>query len=157
MKLTFVRISPDASPAGAIFDLCDEAVQACADAAAMYERTGFHPPWTGYLAFSGSNCVGACSFNGPPAENAAEIRFQAFAGHEGQGAEEAMVRWMVDAAAQARPGVAAVALTPAEAKEDANTLKQLGFHRCGDQEGDNPAMLWRLETAPEAESQARPD
>ena len=157
MKLTFVRISPDASPAGAIFDLSDEAVQACADAAAMYERVGFHPPWTGYLAFWGSNCVGACSFNGPPDGNAAEFRFQVFPGYEGQGAEEAMVRWMVEAAAQSLPGVAAVALTPAEAQENAKILKELGFQRSEHQDGDRPALLWRLETDPKAENATQPD
>lgn len=63
---------------------------------ALYERRGFVPPWTGYLAIEGNEIVGTCGFAGPPHAGEVEIAYFTLPGNEGRGVAKLMARSLLE-------------------------------------------------------------
>ena len=96
--VTLFPIQADGSVGGFTGAMPELAVSIIEYTSEMYAKTGFMPPWIGYLASRDSTIVGTCGFKGPPEENAVEIAYFTFPGNEGDGVATAMATVLVELA-----------------------------------------------------------
>ena len=121
--------------------------------AAMYGRTGYEPPWIGYLATEGGRCVGTCGFNGPPKDREVEIAYFTFAGNEGAGVATRMASALIEITRSAESVHAAVyAHTLPEESASTAILRRLRFTFVGEviHPEDGKVWKWRLNENAEA-------
>ena len=126
MNLRLLQIGRDGSVAE-LGELPESVREVCAGTAQMYERNGFQPPWTGYLAQVDGVVCGSCAFKTAPQEGEVEIAYYSFPGHEGQGLATAMARELIALAAHADPGVRVTAQTLPEENASTAILRKLGL------------------------------
>jgi [ribosomal protein S5]-alanine N-acetyltransferase len=118
--------------------------------AAVYQRTGFEPPWTGYLAFDGAECVGTCAFKSPPRENRVEIAYFTFPGHEGKAVATRMARALIQIATSTLPGITVTAQTLPETNASTRILQNLGFKNVGEVQHPEDGRVWEWSLHPTA-------
>lgn len=123
-------------------ELPEVAREVCAASAYLYETAGFIPPWVGYLAMSGDDCVGTCAFKSPPAGDRVEIAYFTFPDHEGCGYATRMAEALIELAAEARPGVVIVAQTLPETNAANAILRRLGFQFVGVVQHPQDGRVW---------------
>jgi hypothetical protein len=70
--------------------LNDTARSVCEATVSVYERTGFLPPWVGYLAIRQDEAVGTCAFKSPPIAGCVEIAYFTFPATKGRASQP---RW----------------------------------------------------------------
>jgi ribosomal-protein-alanine N-acetyltransferase len=118
----------------------------CASMVSLYQATGFHPPWVGYLARSDSVIVGICAFKAPPREGAVEIAYSTFPGSEGRGIATGMARLLVTMARDAEPSIVLTAQTLPFPGASTSLLRKLGFTFSGtlNHPDDGAVWVWRL-------------
>ena len=145
--LRMVGVDAAGRPIGAVPPLSHEAEEACAAAAELHARAGFEPPWTGYLAFDGERCVGACTFKSPPRANRVEIACYPFPSQERH--LEAMMASLMRIAFENHPGIRVIAHTLAEEGTETAVLARLGFHLTGRTQDTDQGEVWEwmLQTA----------
>ena len=119
--LSLVPIGRSGHPTQPVPHLPAVAQEMCAATAKMYEISGYDPPWTGYLAVRGGECVGACSFKSAPKEGAVEIAYVTFPAFEGRGVATRMVQALLEIAMPADPSLVIWAHTRPE-KNASNTI-----------------------------------
>jgi ketosteroid isomerase-like protein len=111
----------------------------------LYGRRGYQPPWTGYLALDGDQCVGSCGFAHPPRDGEVEIAYFCFPGHEGRGVATRMARELLritrEAAMQA--GVDFIAHTLPTEGPSTSILRRLGFQHLGEIEHSEDGRVWK--------------
>jgi ribosomal-protein-alanine N-acetyltransferase len=119
------------------------AIQAiCAANAALYRKTGFFPPWIGYLAVLDKLIVGGGGFVGPPQQNRAELAYFTLQEHEGRGLATRTAAALVSLARQATPGIELFAKTLPERNASTTILSRLGFHQIGTVADDEIGEAW---------------
>jgi RimJ/RimL family protein N-acetyltransferase len=113
---------------------------------ALYASAGYQPPWLGYLGFEDDNCVGACGFKSPPHDNAVEIAYFTFPGHESRGVATRMAAELIRLAHSVAPDVIVRAQTLPEESASTFILKKLGFQLMGAvvHPEDGPVWEWQL-------------
>jgi len=147
--LRLIPIDPEGKPVGVTERLPREAVEACAASAELYGLVGYVPPWIGYLAFLGEECVGTCTFKSPPRGKSVEIAYYAFphatSGDHATGMASALMR----IAFEAQPGIRLLVHTPAEEDSSTAVLSTLGFHLAGRGHDADEGEVWEwvLQTA----------
>jgi len=109
-----------------------EIADICKMSAKFFETVGYHPPWVGYVAFDGMECVGTCAFKGKPVEEKVEISYMTLKVHEGKGCATEMVRLLVEIARKADPRIGIVAQTMPERNASTRVLAKAGFLHAGD-------------------------
>lgn len=110
---------------------------------AMYQRSGFEPPWIGYLAREGDKVVGTCGFTSPPKAGEVEAAYFTFPGNEGAGVATRMARELVQLARHAG-GIAAVcAHTLPEEGPSCSILRKVGFAFVGEVELPEDGRVWK--------------
>lgn len=146
VALRLIPIAPNGAPAEETGPLPELATSVCATTAALYENTGYVPPWTGYLAVNGHTVVGTCAFKTPPADGRVEIAYFTFPEFEGRGIATAMAREMVNIARTANPALDIVAQTLPLHTASTSILQKLGFalHGSVDHPEDGEVWEWRL-------------
>src|ERR1700722_15749706 len=83
MKL--ISILQSGEPAEKLVDLPQMAKDVCQNHAELYKKSGYTPPWIGYLAVENQLCVGTCAFKSAPNFGRVEIAYFTFPEHEGKG------------------------------------------------------------------------
>ena len=111
-----------------------------------FQKTGYCPPWVGYLAFDRETCVGTCAFKTPPIDGSVEIAYATFDQYRDQGYATAMVQSLIEIAHTADPNIAITAQTLAENNASTRVLLKTGFIRIGDiiHPEDGRVWEWRL-------------
>lgn len=109
---------------------------------ALYQRAGYVPPWTGYLASEGEECVGACAFTAPPHEGRVEIAYYTFPEHRGRGIAAQMARALLDIAASADRRLLVVAHTLPQHGASTHILEKLGFAHVGAWKDPDAGLVW---------------
>lgn len=127
MKLRLIEIRADGSPARCPGFMPPAARDVLEGTAVLYEATGFHPPWIGYLADRDGDVVGACAYKSPPAQNRVEISYFTFPEYEGRGIGTEMARQLIRMAREAAPGVTVFAQTQPQESASTHLLSKLGF------------------------------
>lgn len=140
MPLDLLPIPPDGRPAG--LSLPEVALSACDATAAMYRRTGFVPPWIGYIGCQDGRPVGTCAFKTAPQNGRVEIAYFTFPGHEGRGVATEMARRLIRLACQTDPAVAVTAQTLPEENASTAILRKLGFAQTGWADDDEAGRVW---------------
>ena len=112
---------------------------------ALYERRGFVPPWTGYLALEGQEIVGTCGFAGPPHDGEVEIAYFTLPGHEGQGIAKRMARSLLSLTGPTAvlQQVQYMAHTLPEDGPSTSILKSLGFEWAGELQHPEDGRVWK--------------
>jgi [ribosomal protein S5]-alanine N-acetyltransferase len=114
---------------------------------ALYQRRGFVPPWTGYLAVEGDEVVGTCGFAGPPSAGEVEIAYFTLPGNEGKGIAKRMASSLLEMtkSTAVQQGVQYIAHTLPEHGASTSILKALRFELEGEikHPEDGPVWKWR--------------
>lgn len=96
-----------------------------------FEKVGFVPPWTGYVAVENSVPVGTCAFKSPPIDRRVEIAYHTMPDCERRGIATAMARELVRIARQEDEGSTVFAQTLPQENASTAVLKKLGFRLFG--------------------------
>ena len=117
---------------------------ALAATSAMYDRVGFVPPWTGYLALERGICVGTCGFTGPPNNGEVEIAYFTFPGNEGVGVASRMASELLRIVRDRTHGLPKVcAHTLPEQGASTSILRKLGFVLEGEVVLPEDGTVWK--------------
>lgn len=111
----------------------------------FYEKVGFNPPWTSYVALKNSEPVGTCAFKSSPVDGRVEIAYFTFPGFEGQGVATAMARELVQIAQREVDSLIVFAQTLPEENASTTVLKKLGFRMLGPVEHSEDGTVWEWE------------
>ena len=112
----------------------------------LYARSGFVPPWIGYVAVREGVPLGTCGFKGPPRDGRVEIAYQTFPGFEGRGVATDMARRLVEMAHAGDPRVRVTARTLPQKSASTSVLRKAGFYLQGivEDADDGPVWEWLL-------------
>lgn len=138
------RIDPQ--PSAAVRDACAgsgmaaQVVQAAQD---LYQRRGYVPPWTCYLAEQDARIVGTCGFTGPPLRGEAEIAYFTFPGNEGQGIARQMAAALMQEARRSMAGHTFIAHTLPHDGPSTAILRRLGFSKLGAVDHPEDGVVWK--------------
>jgi RimJ/RimL family protein N-acetyltransferase len=99
--------------------------------AAMYQSSGFAPPWIAYLAVHDGSTVGTCAFKSAPVNGRVEIAYFTFPDFEGRGIATEMARRLIAIALAERPGIVVTAQTLPVRNSSNRILESLGFTLAG--------------------------
>jgi RimJ/RimL family protein N-acetyltransferase len=131
MILRLLPIGRDGDVADLGSVLPPPASEACAMTAQLYARSGFDPPWIGYVAVRDGAVVGTCAFKTAPRDDRVEIAYYTMPSHEGRGVGTAMARALIDIARRERPDITVTAQTLPEDNASTSILRKLGFAHAG--------------------------
>ncbi|HWM26012.1 MAG TPA: GNAT family N-acetyltransferase [Chthoniobacterales bacterium] len=146
--LRLVRIGADGTSVESLDSLPEVAREACAATTALYDRVGFDPPWTGYLALSGPDVVGTCAFKTGPRLGKVEIAYYTFPPFEGQGIATAMARALIEIARTADRTMELTAQTLPEPNASNAILRKLGFQFVGAVDVPDEGAVWEWRLSP---------
>jgi RimJ/RimL family protein N-acetyltransferase len=130
MSPRLLPIARDGSVAAPV-ELPPPAREACEMTAQLYVRSGFEPPWTGYVAVREGVVVGTCAFKSAPRDDRVEIAYSTMPSHEGRGIATAMARALIEIARVRLPEVTITAQTLPEENASTAILRKLGFAHAG--------------------------
>lgn len=147
--MELIAILDDGVPERDDLDLPPVAVEVLEGTAALYQATGFSPPWIGYLAFEDGVCVGTCAFKERPDARGAEIAYFTFPGHEGRGVATRMAHELIVLAARTAPGLPLRAQTLPEENASTAVLRKLAFTLIGPVEHPEDGIVWEWQRAGE--------
>lgn len=150
MKLRLIEIGADGAPARCPGHIPPAGRDVLEGTAMLYEATGFHPPWVGYLADRDGDIVGACAFKSPPQDGRVEIAYMTFAEFEGRGIAAEMARQMVQMARQAQPELVVVAQTAPQENASTAILRRLRFTFESEIEHPEDGRVWQWRLDPGA-------
>lgn len=111
----------------------------------MYFRTGYVPPWIGYLCIERGKCLGTCAFTKPPENNRVEIAYFTFPGNEGRGIATQMARLLIKIALKKDPGITITARTLPEENGSTAILEKIGFRIVAEIMDSEDGKVWEWE------------
>ncbi len=153
VHLQLIEIDEDGNPAEDV-SITDIIRSACEATVGVYQQTGFHRPWIGYLAEQDGQLVGMCGFKSPPQNGRIEIAYGTTPGNEGRGIATQMARQLVQMARETEEGITVVAQTLPEEGASTAILRKLDFVLTGTvyhpEDGDE--WEWHLAKADGADS-----
>ncbi|MBI5362509.1 MAG: GNAT family N-acetyltransferase [Planctomycetes bacterium] len=129
---------------------------ACFATARNYARTGFAPPWIGYLAVEEGCVVGTCTFRAPPEHGRVEIGYHTSPDHEGKGIATRMAKMLVALAHESDPSLTLFARTKAPENASTKVLQRAGFVAAGPRSDVEDGVAWEWELEPPARERASP-
>ncbi len=95
--------------------------------ASYYPKSGFVPPWVGYLILKNNQVVGTCGFTGEPQDNQVEIAYWTFKAFEGKGIASFACMELIAIARSVNPDMKVVAKTAPESNPSTHILEKNGF------------------------------
>lgn len=140
MKL--VAITRDGTPDEPIADLPAEANGVLEATRSLYGRSGYVPPWVGYLVTEDGVCVGTCAFKTAPVRGRVEIAYFTFPAHEGRGVATRMAGALVELARRTAADVRITARTLPERNASTSVLRRTGFAFDGEVEDPEDGTVW---------------
>ena len=113
---------------------------------AHYRRTGFVPPWIGYIGLNDEVPVGVCGYKSQPVDGRVEIAYGTAPGQEGKGVATALATELVQIASEEDASLTVFAQTLPEESASTSILKKPGFQmmRTVDQPEDGLVWEWEL-------------
>jgi [ribosomal protein S5]-alanine N-acetyltransferase len=155
--MVLIEITIEGAPAREIKALPEIAADVMKSTAEMYKAAGCLPPWVGYLALDGDDCVGTCAFKKPPANGRVEIAYFIFPGNEGRGIASRMAECLIGLARREMPEIRIYAQTLPEQSASTHILEKLGFRKLGAVEHPEDGIVWEWELMTKARQGAVPD
>ncbi|HBE58731.1 MAG TPA: N-acetyltransferase [Cyanobacteria bacterium UBA11149] len=145
--MDLIAINIDGKPQKPII-LSEIAQSVCNTTAAMYQLTGFVPPWIGYLTRKDGELVGTCAFKTPPQNGRVEIAYFTFPDYEGKGIATNMALHLIEIARQNAEGIIVFAQTLPEENASTAILKKLGFQLIEEVIHPEDGRVWEWEILP---------
>lgn len=141
-RLQFIPVGKDGTVdfRGELPAMIEEGVLMSRD---WYGKVGYEPPWTGYIAVNGGECVGMCGFKTAPRDGEVEIAYGTAPQHEGKGVATQMARQLIEIARAADPSVKITAQTLPQASASTSILKKLGFAHVKDVQHPEDGLVWQ--------------
>lgn len=154
MKLIEIGESGELAEQIIVDDFLREVIEATV---ADYRRTGFVPPWIGYVGLEDRVPVGVCGYKSQPVDGRVEIAYGSAPGHEGKGVATALAAELVKLARGENASLTVVAQTLPEENASTSILKKLGFQMMRTVDHPEDGMVWEWELPanvplPESES-----
>jgi RimJ/RimL family protein N-acetyltransferase len=112
---------------------------------AHYRRTGFVPPWTGYVGLEDGVPVGVCGYKSQPIDGRVEIAYGTAPGHEGKGVATALAGELVRIARGENASLTVFAQTLPEENASTSILKKLGFQMMRTVDHPEDGLVWEWE------------
>lgn len=123
-------------------DLAPAMIEARDATVALYDRTGFSPPWIGYVAVAADQVVGGGAFVAPPADNRVEIAYFTLPEHQGLGHARRIATGLIGIAREAQPDIEIRAKTAPTESPSTAILTRLGFRRDGTETDHEIGEAW---------------
>ncbi len=141
MAVKLIPIGADAKPESPIPDsaMASEMAKSFVE---FYKLVGYEPPWVGYIAVEQDQCVGTCSFKGPPSGDRVEIAYFTFPEFEGIGVATRMAKALVRIALTTDPDLLVAAQTLPQEGPSTAVLRKLGFERSGTVQHPDDGAVW---------------
>ena len=92
-----------------------------------YFKTGYNPPWIGYLVIREGKVVGVGGFIGQPKDGKVEIAYGTFKEYEGQGIASFSCQQLISIAKTTDPKIIITAKTSPEQNASTKILQRNGF------------------------------
>ena len=114
----------------------------------FYTKSGFDPPWIGYIAKEDDTIVGICAFKGKPVGNAVEIAYFTIPTFEGNGFATQMAMLLSEIARATDPNVVVTARTLPQQNASTRVLLKAGFSFTSEinDPGDGKLWEWKLDS-----------
>jgi ribosomal-protein-alanine N-acetyltransferase len=107
-----------------------------------YFKTGYNPPWIGYLVFRQDTVVGVGGFTGQPKDGRVEIAYGTFKAYEGQGIASFTCQQLISISKTTDPAIIITAKTAPENNASTTILKRNGFEFTGIVQDDGIGDAW---------------
>lgn len=140
--MELVEITEHGKAARSFENLTDIIKEVMSSTAELYASSGYMPPWIGYMAFEGNNCLGTCAFKSSPENGCVEIAYFTFPEYEGQGVATRMAKKLVKTAFEVEPEITIVAQTLPEENASTSVLTKLGFQFIAELEHPEDGKVW---------------
>jgi RimJ/RimL family protein N-acetyltransferase len=140
--VNLVLITRDGTPGEPLPDLPAVAAEVLASMRTLYRKSGYVPPWVGYLAVEDGVCVGTCAFKTAPIRGRAEIAYFTFPPHEGRGVATRMARALIGISRRTDPEVVVTARTLPERNASTTVLARIGFVLDGEIDDPEDGIVW---------------
>lgn len=112
---------------------------------AHYQRTGFVPPWIGYVGLNDGVPVGVCGYKSQPIDGRVEIAYGTAPGHEGKGVATVLATELVQIARGEDASLTVFAQTLPEENASTSILKKLGFQMMRTVDHPEDGLVWEWE------------
>jgi [ribosomal protein S5]-alanine N-acetyltransferase len=142
MKLIEIDESGDLPEEVGLNDFLREVIEATV---AHYRRTGFVPPWVGYVGLNDGVPVGVCGYKSQPVDGRVEIAYGTAPGHEGKGVATALAAELVKLARGENASLTVFAQTLPEENASTSILKKLGFQMMRTVDHPEDGLVWEWE------------
>jgi [ribosomal protein S5]-alanine N-acetyltransferase len=142
MKLIEIDESGDLPEEVGLNDFLREVIEATV---AHYRRTGFVPPWVGYVGLNDGVPVGVCGYKSQPVGGRVEIAYGTAPGHEGKGVATALAAELVKLARGENASLTVFAQTLPEENASTSILKKLGFQMMRTVDHPEDGLVWEWE------------
>ena len=149
--MELIEIMMDGAPAREINRLPELAKDVMKSTAEMYKIEGYLPPWIGYLAIDGDDCIGTCAFKTPPVNGRVEIAYFTFPGKEGRGIASQMAKCLINLARHEVPGICIYAQTLPEQNASTHILEKLRFRKIATLAHPEDGIVWEWELTTKAQ------
>jgi ribosomal-protein-alanine N-acetyltransferase len=116
---------------------------------AYYYKTGYNPPWIGYLVFRDSILVGVGGFTGQPKNGRVEIAYGTRKEYEGQGIASFTCQQLISISKTTDPKIVITAKTAPENNASVSILKRNGFTYTGVVQDEEIGDAWEWVLDPE--------
>ncbi len=113
--------------------------------ALWYQKVGYEPPWIGYVAFDGEQCVGSCGFKTAPQNGIVEIAYGTAEALRGRGYATAMARALVAIALARDPRIIVTAQTLPHQSASTSVLQKIGFVHTRNVQHPEDGLVWEWE------------
>jgi [ribosomal protein S5]-alanine N-acetyltransferase len=143
MNMTFQPISLDEDKTKEIYANpdCQEIFKSYPE---YYYKTGYNPPWIGYMVIRDGKVVGVGGFTGKPKDGRVEIAYGTFKEYEGQGIASFSCKQLISIAKATDPKIIITAKTSPEHNASTKILRRHGLEFTGmvQDEGIGDAWEW---------------
>ncbi len=143
--MNLIEISQTGEPAKPINGLPAIAGDFGSNYAAIYKKTGYIRPWTGYVAVIDSQCIGTCGFKSPPENGRVEIAYFTFPEYEGRGYATLMAHMLLEMARITDPHITVIAQTLPQKGASTRILEKIGFKLTGSIHHPEDGEVWEWE------------
>lgn len=151
-RCVLVPCGEDGLPAAASPAVPEALAAICSSLAEHYRKTGFSPPWTGYLLRRDGEYLGGGAFVAPPDNGRVEIAYFTLPAHQGQGYARTTATLLRDLARRIDPGLMLWAKTLPHENPSTAILRALGFRHVGATTDHEIGEAWEWQLPPGAPS-----
>ncbi len=153
MQIRLINIEPAPSEKELALNLTGIPLEVCKTTRELYAKSGFVPPWIGYLVLDNKKIIGTCAFKSPAKETRGKVRrlvtveiaYFTFPEFENKGYAKAMAAELVKVALIFEPDILVTARTLPQDNASTSVLKHTGFRFARAVDDPEDGLVWEWE------------